>query len=154
MKVVKGINDIPTTSPWMISYFQDGYEEASNYTNNSNKKIYPRCPNCGQISLKQYKINKIFTKHGFSCKCSDGISYPEKFVSEFLNQLNVNYISQVSTNTLYWLSKNIRYDFYIPDKNIIIEANGKQHYEYNNWTGRTLNQEQENDKNEERIGTT
>ena len=146
LKIVKGINDIPTTAPWMVDYFQGGYEEASKYTNNSNKKIYPKCPYCGRISLKQYKINKIFTRHGFSCNCSDGISYPEKFISEFLNELNIDYISQASTNVLKWLNINIRYDFYIPDKNIIIEANGKQHYEYNNWTGKTLKQEQENDR--------
>lgn len=146
MKVTKGINDIPTTSPWMVDYFQGGYEEASTYTNNSNKKIYPKCPYCGRVSLKQYKINQIFTKRGFSCNCSDGISYPEKFVSEFLNQLNIDYISQASTNTLHWLNKNVRYDFYIPDKNIIIESNGKQHYEYNNWTNKTLEQEQANDR--------
>lgn len=146
LKVVKGINDIPTTAPWMIPYFQGGVEEASQYTSNSNKKIFPVCPDCGKVSLKQYKINKIYTRKGFSCNCSDGISYPEKFVSEFLNQLNIDYISQASTNTLDWLKINIRYDFYIPDKNIIIEANGKQHYEYNNWTGKTLKQEQENDR--------
>ncbi len=145
LKVVKGINDIPTTSPWMIPYFQGGKDEASMYTNNSNKKIYPKCPHCGRISEKEIKINRLYTKNGFSCHCSDGISYPEKFVSQFLNQLNIPYISQASKNTFSWLNLNIRYDFYVPSKNLIIEVNGLQHYAYNNWTGKSLKQEQEND---------
>ena len=151
LKVVKGINDIPTTDPWMIPYFQGGIEEAAQYTNNSNKKIFPVCPDCGKVSVKQYKINKIYTRKGFSCNCSDGVSYPEKFVSEFLNQLGISFISQASTRTFDWLNKNIRYDFYIPDKNIIIEANGAQHYEYNNWTDRTLEDERKNDKMKEDL---
>lgn len=145
LKVVKGINDIPTTSPWMIPYFQGGREEAELYTNNSNKKIYPKCPFCARISEKGIKINKIYTKNGFSCHCSSGSSYPEKFVTELLNQLNISYISEASKNTLSWIQNSKRYDFYIPNKNLIIEVNGLQHYEYNNWTGKTLKQEQEND---------
>lgn len=150
-KVTKGINDIPTTSPWMIQYFQGGEKEAQLYTNNSNKKIYPKCPNCGRISEKEVKINQLYTKNGFSCHCSDGISYPEKFVSEFLNQLNIPYISQASKNNLSWLNINIRYDFYIPSKNLIIEVNGLQHYAYNNWTGKSLKQEQENDSMKKQL---
>ena len=146
MKVTKGINDIPTTAPWMIPYFQGGKDEASNYTNNSNKKIFPKCPFCNSISPKQYKINKIYTKKGFSCHCTDGISYPEKFVSNFLTQLNVDYISQANKNTFEWLNENVRYDFYIPHYDTIIEVNGRQHYFNNNWTGKTLEQEQLNDK--------
>lgn len=151
LKVVEGINDIPTTSPWMIKYFQGGKVEALNYTNNSNKVIYPKCPFCGRISDKPVKINKIYTKNGFSCHCSDGISYPEKFVSEFLNQLEIKYISQATKNSIDWLEDNKRYDFYIPDKNIIIEVNGRQHYDYNNWTGKSLQQEQLNDAIKESI---
>ena len=32
--VVEGINDIPTTAPWMVDYFPGGYEEAKRYTKN------------------------------------------------------------------------------------------------------------------------
>ena len=50
--VVKGINDIPTTAPWMIPYFQGGYEEAKLYTFSSSYKINPICPDCGNIKNK------------------------------------------------------------------------------------------------------
>lgn len=36
--VVQGINDIPTTAPWMIPYFQGGYDEAKKYNKTSHKK--------------------------------------------------------------------------------------------------------------------
>ena len=50
--VVPGINDIPTTDPWMISYFQGGYDEAKRYTHGSEQKIHPVCPECGRIKDK------------------------------------------------------------------------------------------------------
>ena len=68
------------------------------------------------------------TKKGFSCsKCSDKISYPEKFMMSLLNQLDIKYIYQLSKKHFDWC-KNFRYDFYLPDYNCIIETNGGQHY--------------------------
>ena len=36
--ILNGINDITTTDPWMIPYFQGGYDEAKLYTSSSSKK--------------------------------------------------------------------------------------------------------------------
>lgn len=120
-KVLKGINDIETTSSWMKKYFIDK-EDANRYTNNSSKRLNFKCPNCGYI--KNMKINNLFSK-GFCCpQCGDGKSYPEKFMTNILVQLNLNFITQYSPK---W-GKPKKYDFYINTYNMIIETNGLQHY--------------------------
>lgn len=65
-----------------------------------------------------YTLHRIKT---ISCPfCSDGFSYPEKFVSCFLKQLNEPFITQYSPS---WANKK-RYDFYLPNMNIIVEVDG------------------------------
>lgn len=128
--VVEGINDIPTTAPWMVQYFQGGYEEAKQYTYGSIKKIYPKCPNCNTISNKLVQISNIHKyKNGF-CNCGDGKSYPEKFVYNFLRQVTnpEDIFSQYNSSQATWITNNYRYDYYIKSKNIIIEVHGNQHY--------------------------
>ena len=58
--VVQGINDIPTTAPWMVDYFQGGYDEAKKYTKCSRKRIIPICPDCKTVHNKQIAINSIY----------------------------------------------------------------------------------------------
>ena len=139
--VVEGINDIPTTTPWMVKYFQGGYDEAKLYNANSSKKLNFKCPICGTIKSKS--IN-IYTLHnvGFSCEmCSDGISYPEKILIAVLNQLKLKYEHQYHPD---WIGRKL-YDFYIPKDNHIIEAHGRQHYEENTNFKMSLKEVQEND---------
>jgi predicted RNA-binding Zn-ribbon protein involved in translation (DUF1610 family) len=50
--VAEGINDIPTTTPFMTKYFENGYEDAKKFTFNSGKKIHFKCPDCGRIKTK------------------------------------------------------------------------------------------------------
>lgn len=85
--VVRGINDITTTDPWMIPYFQGGEDEASLYTKSCNKKIIPKCPDCGRIKEKQVSINTIYTMHGIGCACKDGVSFANKFIFALMEQL-------------------------------------------------------------------
>lgn len=125
--VVQGINDIVTTSPWMVKYFQGGYEEAKLYTchgggnsNNKDGKIYPICPDCGQIKNNKVRINNIYNRHSIGCSCGDGISYPNKFMFKLLKQLDVNFISEYNPD---WIRPK-RYDFYMPSMNLIIEMDG------------------------------
>ena len=145
--VVEGINDIPTTAPWMVKYFQGGYEEAKKYTRTSKKYITPICPNCGCINDKPMLIYNIF-KFGFNCFCEGGGSYPEKVVYFLLKQLNINYIYQYTKKHSNWCGK-YKYDFYfkLNNEEYIIETQGMQHYKggFENCGGRTLEEEQEND---------
>lgn len=126
--VVPGINDIPTTAPWMVKYFQGGIEEAKLYTNSSGKKIYPICPDCGKIKDKCISISTIHRNEGIGCICGDGISYPEKFMYYLLSVLNLDFSFQLSKKDFYWCKDKI-YDFYIKNCEVIIETHGRQHYE-------------------------
>ena len=130
--VVEGINDIPTTDPWMTKYFQGGYDEAKLYTHGSEHRIYPICPDCGTIKNTTTRIANIYNKHSCIChKCSDGISYPEKFMYSVLQQLNIDFQTQLTKTTFKWCKGegyDYKYDFYIPSLNCIIETHGIQHY--------------------------
>lgn len=125
--VVAGVNDIPTTDPWMIPYFQGGKEEAKLYTSHSSKTIYPICPDCGRIKDKSMNIYTIKNTGSIGCKCSDGISYPEKFFMSILDQLNIRYKWQLNKKDFEWCGK-YKYDFYLIDYNYIAEIHGEQHY--------------------------
>jgi hypothetical protein len=144
------------TAPWMVKYFQGGYDEAKLYTCHSNKKIYPICPNCGNIRDKQVSIDKIFNYKSTGCACSDGISYPEKFVFSLLQQLNILFIYQFTKTNKGWCDK-YKYDFAILEKSCIIETHGIGHYNKSGYVSlgsKTLQEEQENDIIKEQLSKT
>lgn len=145
--VVEGINDIPTTNPELIKYFQGGYEEAKLYTKSSGQKIYPICPDCGMIKDKPMTINAIYNQHSIYCSCSDSFKFPEKFMHGILNQLKINFRMQLTKTKFKWCGK-YKYDFYfkINRDSYIIETHGNQHYEENTNFQMSLIEQQENDR--------
>lgn len=143
-KLCFGVNDITTTDPWMIDYFQGGFDEAKNYTHASPKKIYPKCPICGRVSPTLKKIGDIYKYHSIGCPCYGGYSYPETIMHNILTQCGVEFIYHTNINTFPWAGR-ISYDFYIPSLNCIIETHGAQHYSENTMTLRTLEEERQND---------
>lgn len=142
-KVVSHINSIKSKHPWMINLGMSE-EDANKYSYGSSKKVKVICPNCG--SSKEIAINKIYTYKSIGCKCGDGFSYPEKITYSILKQLHIEFKIQLSKTTLKWCN-GYRYDFYFyyNDNSYIIETHGGQHYKESN-RGRTLEQEQLNDK--------
>lgn len=108
---VEGINDIPTTAPWMISYFQGGYDEAKLYTRYSDKRIFPICPDCGTIKDKAITVSNIHKNHSIGCYCGDGISYPNKLCYNLLKQCSKQLKYFESEYSPDW-AENYRYDFY------------------------------------------
>lgn len=141
---IKGKTDLWTTHPKIASMLLNS-DEGHEYSAGSHHKTDWVCPNCG-TAIKDKTIKNV-VKQGLSCSfCSDAVSYPEKFISEMLRQLKVDYIFNRATE---W-SNNKRYDFNIKDKSLIIESHGEQHYDdfnlrnYNVKT-RTLEEEKEND---------
>jgi len=86
----------------------------------SAKKVDWICPNCGEV-VSDIPVNKVVNRKHIPCKkCSDGISYPNKFMYNVLKQLGEEFITEYSPS---WI-KPKRYDFYLPNKNIIIEMDG------------------------------
>ena len=141
----KGINDIPTTHPWAVQYFQGGEEEASLYSAGSGKQLFFKCPICNQIAKRPRAINDLIKYHSIGCQCDGKLSFPELIVFNLLNQFNIKFYTQASNIILSWAGTK-RYDFYLPDNNCIIETHGKQHYTQTKLIGRTLQEEQANDK--------
>lgn len=141
--VVKGINDLATTNPEFVKYF-DNINDTYVHTKASNKKVNLHCPSCNY-----HKIMTVHTlyQQGFSCPiCEDGYSYPEKLLHIILQELNIDYIFQLTKKYFSWCGK-YRYDFYLPKYNCIIEVHGSQHYDNIFINGRSQSEEFNNDKN-------
>ena len=113
-------------------------EQMKQYMPYSNKKIDMVCPDCGR---HKKLAPHVLIRNGLGCTCSDGQTYPNKFVYAILNQLGIEYEHEYSPD---WI-KPKRYDIYIPSLNCIIENHGSQHYEECTFTQRTLEEEQKND---------
>lgn len=120
--VLVGFNDMWTTNPKLAKQLlnpDDGYK----YKQYSNAYTDWICPVCGSI-VRNKRINYV-AENGVSCpNCSNGVSYPEKFIANMLKQLGIDYKHDCQ---LCWSDKK-RYDFYIEDLSLIIETHGKQHY--------------------------
>lgn len=135
--VLKGVNDIATTHPHLVKYLLNENDK-HRFTANSERKIKIKCLNCGEV--KERTLSAL-TQEGVACAvCSDGISFPEKFIINLLRHLGVAYQKEKSFN-----NSRKRYDFYIPKLNMIIEAHGEQHYR-SVFKNRTVEEEQKNDK--------
>ena len=139
--IVKGINDINTIAPWLgelLADKNDGYK----YGIGSKTKLRFKCPNCGTIT-KPTDIYSVYINRRIKCpKCSDGVSMPEKILYSMLDAVNEKFDYQ---KNFEWLN-NRYYDFYIPNKNMIIETHGSQHYKnisHTKWD--SLEEIQEND---------
>ena len=141
--VLAGYNDIATTNPDIASLFLN-QSDTYKYSEHSNKQVYFKCPRCGNIIYARiYSVSNC----GLSCKkCGDGISYPNKFIYNFVEQLskldNKNFNFKPETmfdwsmnykNENRNLSGNKIYDMYIYDYDcdIIIENQGEYHYKEN-----------------------
>lgn len=141
LKVLKGYNDLWTTHPniaKMLKYPKRGYE----VTYGSNKHEIFVCPDCGHE--RSCKISSMRTQ--VSCVvCGDNLSYPNKFIHNFLNQINEECKFEYSPK---WSCGKV-YDNFLVNKNEIWEVHGLQHYKTSfkgKRRGRNLKEEQENDK--------
>lgn len=115
-------------------------EQMKQYTPHSSQRVDATCPDCGRH--KNIIISGLYT-YGIGCVCQDGVSFPNKFVFNVIQQLNLKIDPEYSPN---WAKKR-KYDIYIPNYQLIIENHGAQHYIdkviWNNT--RSLQDEQKND---------
>ena len=146
-KITVGINDLATTDSWMIKYFINE-EDTKKYSSNSNAIVDMSCPFCKRN--KKYMINKLYSNKKMPCQCNDTISYPEKFLINFLEQLGINFTYQLTSKHFDWC-QNYKYDFFIPCINTIIETNGAQHYKSTSGYFGNIEQIILRDKDKEKI---
>ena len=129
--------------PELVKYFKNP-KDAEIYTIRSDKRIEVKCPDCGHEHIM---IVKNLTKRHYNCPvCGSKLSFGERLILAIFDSLKINYIYQVNHKIFKWVN-NFKYDFYLPDYNIIIEINGVQHlttpFKFKN--SRTVEKEQQND---------
>jgi len=93
------------------------------YKNNSTKVIIV-CPKHGKFL--QSPNNHL---NGQQCpKCN--LSRGEEKIRKYLESHRINYIFQMTFNDCRnpTTNRKLKFDFYIPDKNILIEYDGEQHF--------------------------
>lgn len=138
-KRVRGIGDLWTTHPELANQLVDK-EQGYSTSFGSEMKLDWICPNCG--SILKGRMVCLVVKNGFACKkCSDGVSYPNKFMYNVLQQLDINFETEKRFDWCKFYYKNkIRtgvYDFYFELNNIkyIIEMDGGMHFIDNTMSG-------------------
>ena len=141
--------------------YQRNNKMPNQYYSKSYQNVYWKCNECNYELPDKIKISHV-VQYGLSCpRCSDGLSYPEKFMYNVLLQLNINFkkgkIFNWSKNIIHKNKKlcgNKIYDFWIEFKSCIIETHGGQHYKKSQWIGeksKNLQEQQENDKIKEKL---
>ena len=141
-------NSIALTHPELVKFLANK-EDASVYSIGERKKLNVKCLDCGyEKEIYFYAL----VNQGFGCpRCGDGISYPEKFMLNLLEQINnTDFQTQLNKTTFKWCGK-YKYDFYVDRINCIIETHGIQHYRDIFWSGESLKKTQENDFNKEKL---
>ncbi|MGL5646690.1 MAG: hypothetical protein ACRDDY_02470 [Clostridium sp.] len=146
--VILGVNDLNTTHPHLIKFFESK-EDSKKFSYGSSKKASLICPNCGLG--KNMVVHKLATR-GFSCAiCKETIPLGERIVASVLKESNVEFETQKEFD---W-SKKRRYDFYIKEFDCIIETHGAQHYKGSCFEhmsgGRTFEVESNNDLFKESV---
>lgn len=103
-----------------------------------------------ELSVIEYDADnsKIHNRPYWKCKCSCGRklsvsgialsrgqiscghinSLGEYNVSQILQKLKINFVPQYFDKNLIGDTKELKFDFYLPKQNIIIECQGQQHY--------------------------
>lgn len=118
-KIVKGINDIATTDPWMVGYFQN-INDTYAYASNSSKKLLVKCKYCGRNRDAPESPNSIYRLHGISCPCRDKISFPNKVIFAIMEQLKEkgNIVDFKRELTITDGTKNYSVDMAFYDRNL------------------------------------
>ena len=99
------------------------YDYSKAIYNNGITPIIIICPVHGEFMQKP--VNHIHDKNGCpTCRESKG----EKKIRVFLEMHNIDYQSQKTYNDCIYKA-HLYYDFFIPDKNTLIEFDGRQHFE-------------------------
>ena len=120
----------PTEENWLynrkdLHKFVDNPEDLKNYHASSSKNYNWKCPSCNKKFNK--KICAVY-QNGMNCdRCSSSYSRNERLVSAILTKMNEKYVSQKYFKDCV-MKKQLPFDFYLPNRKIVIETHGEQHY--------------------------
>ena len=107
-----------------LNTYNDSLSLLSNYTN-MNTKVTMQCKKCNYI-WDVNPSNLLYDKTSCpKCKTSHG----ERVISKYLDNNNIIYEYQKKFDSLLGVGNGkLSYDFYLPNENMLIEFQGKQHY--------------------------
>ena len=90
----------------------------------SSTKVTLICKEHGDFEITP---NNHLSKVQGCVKCSEKLSKGETLIKEYIESKNIEYIHQCIFDDCKY-KKKLRFDFYLPEKNICIEYDGEQHY--------------------------
>lgn len=116
--------------------------EDNEFTNSKEFKFSCKCK-CGNIYSAT--LFQIIYGNRYRCpKCVNKISNLELTVLKYLQSLNLKIETQKTFEECK-VKRKLRFDFYLPDYNTVIEVNGNQHYYDNPLFFRKLEEQQKYD---------
>ena len=143
----KSMDIIYNKYPQFIKNFKY-VEDSKRLTATSKEIVEFVCDKCG--NEKKARVDTYLARNCKCVICSDNISFPEKFMINFLKQMDIYFERERKFD---WAIGK-RYDFYIPNLSLIIEVHGEQHYNnkfsFGNTT-KSLADEQLNDALKEKL---
>lgn len=99
------------------------------YPKSSTKKYKFICEKCGQ-EFEKYLSDLNETNNGVICQNCNA-SQLEQSTKEILDKYKIKYYREYMYNDLMGIgNKNLRFDFYLPDYDTLIECQGIQHEEW------------------------
>lgn len=118
-----GYNDLATTHPDLIKEwdYDRNIVNPTEIVAGTNRKVWWLCKE--GHSWQSSVSNRVHLNRG--CPVCNS-SYTEHIVCEFLDNQGINYEKEKS---IFIGTSNRRYDFYIPNERIVIEIDGKQHFQ-------------------------
>ena len=106
----------------------DKYDLSNVKYENLDDVLTLKCPKHGEFNIK---ARDLFMGSGCP-SCRQGLTKGEKAIADALDALGVGYEREKSFGDLRERSK-LRFDFYVPSYDLVIEYHGVQHYEEAPW---------------------
>lgn len=125
-KTNKNRNSIEKVKSIIESEFNNVWVNPNEYENAHKRNLVILCGCCGKNT---FTTNFVNYKHGQKrCSfCSSSMSIYEKYIYDYLSELELNFIFQKTFPNLKD-KKYLIFDFYLQDYNLCIEYDGEQHY--------------------------
>jgi len=119
-------NSVSVTNPY-LDIFLINKDDSKKYSKGSGINIPMKCPECGYE--KELSFDTL-VRHGFGCnKCSDGISYPNKFGFNFMEQIRkLKIIKDFKTEKSFsWLKYEYKEELHKGRIDLYFKINTKQY---------------------------
>ena len=125
----KHATDIINKKCATLNYSFIGFDSENGRYNGKDTYLILRCNDCG--AEWDTTTFASFAKNTIKCPGCTNSWKMEKEIEEILRKNGVKFVKQCRNRILPWLTNKISLslDFYLPDYNIAIECQGRQHFE-------------------------